>query len=452
VIGNTLKQKVLAYNAQVPRYTSYPTAPHFKPLTVADYGDWLGALAPAAGISVYVHIPFCTEMCWYCGCHTTATRKYAPVEDYITLLLREMRSVAVRLPALARVRHIHFGGGSPSMLSPQDFARIMDTLRKLFDVTADAEIAIEVDPRGITYDRAEAYAAAGVNRASFGIQDFAPEVQIAINRVQSYDTVAKAAERLCGFGITRLNFDLMYGLPRQSLVHVQETAEKSLSLAPDRIALFGYAHVPWMKKHMRLIRDEDLPDAAARLDQFACAESVMITAGMQPVGLDHFCTADDDMLRARDEKSLTRNFQGYTTDSAPVLMGFGLSAIGRLAQGFVQNRANITEYSAAVLAGELPVARGCARSAEDALRGEIISDLMCYLSADIGAVLQRHGQPEDLFDAIIDGLSDMEADGLLTRRGRALQVRADARQMVRVVAARFDAYFTGQSGRHVQAA
>ncbi|MDP2206326.1 MAG: oxygen-independent coproporphyrinogen III oxidase [Alphaproteobacteria bacterium] len=447
-----LKQKILAYNALVPRYTSYPTAPHFKPLAATDYAVWLDSLAPEAGISVYVHIPFCTEMCWYCGCHTTATRKYAPVEDYVTLLLREMRSVAARLPVRTQVRHIHFGGGSPSMLSPQDFARIMETLRELFDVTADAEIAIEADPRGITYDRGEAYAAAGVNRASFGIQDFAPDVQVAINRVQSYDTVARAAERLRGFGITRLNFDLMYGLPRQSLADVQDTAEKSLSLAPDRIALFGYAHVPWMKKHMRLIRDEDLPDAAARLDQFACAESVLLAAGMHPVGLDHFCTAHDDMLGARDGKRLARNFQGYTTDSAPVLIGFGLSSIGRLTQGFVQNHANITEYSAAVLAGALPVVRGCVLSAEDTLRGVVISDLMCYLCADIGAILQRHGQPEDLFDAIIDGLADMEADGLLTRCGRVLHVQGEARQMVRVVAARFDAYFTGQSGRHVQAA
>ena len=451
-MDEALKQKILAYNAQVPRYTSYPTAPHFRPLVAADYGLWLEQLETGQGISVYVHIPFCTQMCWYCGCHTTATRKYAPVEDYVTLLTREMRGVAALLPSRTRVRHIHFGGGSPSMLSPQDFTRIMETLRDLFDIMPDAEIAIEADPRGITYDRAEAYAAAGVNRASFGIQDFAPDVQVAINRVQSYDTVAKAAERLRGFGITRLNFDLMYGLPRQTLEHVADTAEKSLSLAPERIALFGYAHVPWMKKHMRLIRDEELPDAAARLEQFALSESVLLAAGMAAVGLDHFCARGDDMLQARDAKHLARNFQGYTTDSAPVLLGFGLSSIGRLAQGFAQNHANITEYSKAVLAGELPSARGCAVSAEDALRGEIISDLMCYLSADVGDILSRHGQPEDLFDATIEGLADMRADGLVTAAGRQLSVRPQARQIVRVVAARFDAYFGAQGGRHAQVA
>lgn len=452
-MDENLKQKILSYNAQVPRYTSYPTAPHFAALTAQGYGDWLGQLpVQAAGVSVYFHIPFCTEMCWYCGCHTTATRKYAPVEDYVTLLLREMDIAAGFLPARQKLRHVHFGGGSPSMLSPADFTRIMEKLRALFDVADDAEIAIEADPRGVTHDRAEAYAAMGVNRASFGIQDFSPAVQAAINRPQSYDTVAKAAERLYDFGIDRLNFDLMYGLPLQTLDDVRATAEKSMTLAPERIALFGYAHVPWMKKHMRLIRDEDLPDAAARIDQFAASESILSAHGMLPVGLDHFCMAGDDMLRARDEKKLARNFQGYTTDAADVLLGFGLSSIGRLPQGFAQNHANITEYSAAVLRGDLPTARGYAMMGEDYLRSDVISDLMCYLSADIEQILQRHGYSADLFDKTLAGFADMEAEGLLQCKGRQLRIDPAARQMVRVAAARFDAYFTGGQKRHVQAA
>lgn len=453
MMDGALKGRMLAYNAQVPRYTSYPTAPHFRSLDAMDYAVWLGDVGAALekGVSIYVHVPFCTAMCWYCGCHTTATRKYAPVEDYVTLLLREMRSVAAHLPRRVRVRHVHFGGGSPSMLQPGDFLRIMETLRALFDVDAETEIALEADPRGITHDRAEAYAAAGVNRASFGIQDFSPAVQAAINRVQSYDVVAAATERLRGFGIERLNFDLMYGLPRQTLADVAETARRSLSLAPDRIALFGYAHVPWMKKHMRLIRDEDLPDAAARLEQFACAEDVLVAGGLHPVGLDHFCAAHDDMLRVRDDRRLSRNFQGYTTDTAPALLGFGLSSIGRLPGGFAQNAASITEYRAAVLRGTLPVVRGCVIGAEDVLRGEIISDLMCYLEADVGAALARHGRDPAGFDDILSGLADMEADGLVARAGRAIRIVPRARQMVRVVAARFDAYFSAAVKRHVQA-
>lgn len=452
-MDESLKQKILSYNAQVPRYTSYPTAPHFAPFDAEGYGAWLGQLpAQGTGVSVYFHIPFCTEMCWYCGCHTTATRKYAPVEDYVTLLLREMDIAAGLLQARQKVRHVHFGGGSPSMLSPADFTRIMEKLRSLFDVAADAEIAIEADPRGVTHDRAEAYAAMGVNRASFGIQDFSPAVQASINRPQSYDTVAKAAERLRAFGIDRLNFDLMYGLPLQTLEDVRDTAEKSMALAPQRIALFGYAHVPWMKKHMRLIRDEDLPDAAARVDQFAASESVLSAHGMLPVGLDHFCMKGDDMLHARDAKKLARNFQGYTTDAAEILLGFGLSSIGRLPQGFAQNHANITEYSAAVLRGDLPTARGYAMTAEDRMRGDIISDLMCYLSADIGQILRRHGYAADMLDETLAGFADMETERLVQRHGRHLRVEPAARQMVRVAAARFDAYFTGGQKRHVQAA
>lgn len=453
MITPALKEKLLSYNGQVPRYTSYPSAPHFQPMGQDAYAGWLESLPQQAqGCSVYIHIPFCTAMCWYCGCHTTATRKYAPVEDYVSLLLREMRHVAARLPHHMRIGHVHFGGGSPTMLQPADFSRIMQGLRALFDVLPDAEIAIEADPRGITHDRCTVYAREGVNRASLGIQDFSPAVQAAINRIQPYDEVQRAVELLRDFGISRLNFDLMYGLPLQSLADVADTAEKSLALLPQRIALFGYAHVPWMKKHMRLIKDEDLPDSAARLDQFSHAEDILGRAGMQAVGLDHFCAQGDDMLAARDGRKLARNFQGYTTDSCPVLLGFGLSSIGRLPQGYIQNHANLTEYSKSVLAGELCSARGYALTDDDRLRGQIISDLMCYLTVDVAAVAASHGRDAAMFDAVLQGLKDMAADGLVEVRGSELRIAPEARQMVRVVAARFDAHFSGGPRRHVQAA
>ncbi len=447
-----LKSKILAYNAQVPRYTSYPSAPHFQPLDDTHYTAWLQTLTPVQAVSIYVHVPFCTEMCWYCGCHTTATRKYAPVEDYVTLLLREMKQVAAHVPQRLAVSHIHFGGGSPTMLQPDDFRRIMAEIRKLFDVRSNAGIAIEGDPRGMTHDKCEAYAECAVNRVSLGVQDFAPHVQKAINRMQSYEVVAKAVDRLRAFDIQNLNFDLMYGLPLQTIDDVADTAGKALSLSPQRIALFGYAHVPWMKKHMRLIRDEDLPDAAARLAQFSRAEDILIAGGMQAVGLDHFCAAGDSMLDARRSRTLARNFQGYTTDASPVLLGFGLSSIGRMPQGFVQNHANITEYSNAVLAGALPAARGYALTADDRLRGDIISDLMCYLDVDIADVALRHGADAGVFDTVLAGLSDMQADGLVTVEKTRIAIPPEVRQMVRVVASRFDAHFTGAPRRHVQAA
>lgn len=447
-----MKEKILKYNAQIPRYTSYPTAPHFAAKGADDYAQALSALPAGSAVSAYVHIPFCREMCWYCGCHTTATRKYAPVEDYLTLLHREMRMTAEEAGGRLALSHLHFGGGSPTMLQPDDFRRTMDVLRECFTFLPDAEIAIEADPRGVSHDKAEAYGDCGVNRASFGIQDFSPAVQAAINRRQSFGTVEKSVELLRRIGVTGINFDLMYGLPLQTVNDIADTIAQSLSLAPGRVAMFGYAHVPWMKKHMRLIRDEDLPDAAARIDQFSFAESLLRDAGMEPVGLDHFAMPGDSMLDALRRKTLARNFQGYTTDSAGALLGFGVSAISRLPDGFYQNTPHMPEYSAAILAKNLPVARGRTLDAEDRLRADIIGQLMCYFAADIPAILKQHGRDAGEFSAVIDGLADMAADGLVTLDGGCIRVTQEARQAVRVVASRFDAYFTPQQKKHAQTA
>lgn len=447
-----MKEKILKYNAQIPRYTSYPTAPHFMPKTADDYARGLAALPAGTGISAYVHVPFCREMCWYCGCHTTATRKYAPVEDYLTLLHREIRMTAEKAGGRLALSHLHFGGGSPTMLQPDDFRRTMDVLRESFTFLPDAEIAIEADPRGVSHDKAEAYGDCGVNRASFGIQDFSPAVQAAINRRQSFATVEKSVELLRRFGVKGINFDLMYGLPLQTVNDIADTVAQSLSLAPGRIAMFGYAHVPWMKKHMRLIRDEDLPDAAARIDQFSFAESLLRDAGMEPVGLDHFAMLGDSMLDALRRKTLARNFQGYTTDNAAALLGFGVSSISRLPEGFYQNTPHMTEYSAAILAKNLPVAKGRTLDAQDRLRADIIGQLMCYFTADVPAILNQHGRDPDEFSAVMSGLADMAADGLVTIDDGRIHVAEAARQAVRVVASRFDAYFTPQQNKHAQTA
>lgn len=450
---NRAADRILAYNAQVPRYTSYPTAPNFAAADDALYRACLQGVDAAAPVSVYIHVPFCREMCWYCGCNTTATRKYAPVEDYISLLLRELRIFGQETGGRRlRLGHLHFGGGSPSMLSPDDFRRVMDGLRACFDFCADAEIAIEGDPRGITHDRAEAYAACGVNRASLGIQDFSPVVQAAINRMQPAALVARAVDLLRGFGIAGINFDLMYGLPLQTCDDVRATVEKSLALAPQRLAVFGYAHVPWMKKHMRLIRDEDLPDAAERLRQFACAEDLLAGAGMQVVGIDHFVAPDDPMALALRDRTLRRNFQGYTTDRSDTLLGFGASSISRFKGGFAQNATTVTEYAADVLAGKMPVRKTCPVSADDILRGGIISELMCYLDCDVAAHLAQAGMPENAFDDILAGMSDLVADGLASVSGRKITLDLSARQIARVAAARFDAYLPASAKRHAQVA
>lgn len=447
----TMEDALLRHNARVPRYTSYPTAPHFSPLEATDYADLLAELPEEGGLSAYIHIPYCREMCWYCGCHTQATRKYAPVESYVSVLLREMRMLA-EITGPRRIRHIHFGGGSPSMLQPDDFSRIMEALHGCHDIAEGAEIAIEGDPRGISHDRVAAYARAGVNRISFGVQDFNPRVQAAINRLQLYAVVADAVALCRDFGIRHINFDLMYGLPLQGLDDIARTVEQSLSLAPDRIALFGYAHVPWMKKHMRLIRDEDLPDARQRLRQFALGAEMLTAAGLQAVGIDHFVAPGDTMADAMRARQLVRNFQGYTTDDAVAMLGFGASSIGRLPQGYVQNITPLSAYRKAVQEKTLPAARGCRITAEDRLRGGIISDLMCYLEADIAVHLQRAGQDEARFDAILQGFADLQAEGLLQVEGRLLRIAPAARPAARIAAARFDNYFAAGAQRHAQAA
>ena len=280
------------YDLRVPRYTSYPTAPHFAPTVGADtYARWLGALEVDTPLSLYLHIPYCAEMCWFCGCHTKATHKYAPVGDYLAALWEEMRLVAAALPGRMRVDHVHFGGGSPTLLTAEDFTHTLAELRLLFDVTAEADIAVELDPRTAKQAYIEAMATAGVTRASIGVQDFDERVQRVINRIQPYDVTAQVVTWLRAAGIDAINMDLVYGLPYQTVESVIDMAEKTVEIEPARVALFGYAHVPWMKTHQRLLekytragaddRFEQAEAAAAAADQgetsFPCGLRILVS-------------------------------------------------------------------------------------------------------------------------------------------------------------------------------
>jgi oxygen-independent coproporphyrinogen-3 oxidase len=447
-----MKNRILKYNRQIPRYTSYPTAPHFLPATADDYTEALQQIPPQSHASLYIHIPFCKEMCWYCGCHTSATRKYAPVEQYVSLLTSEMRMVSEKIRHRQELSHIHFGGGSPSMLQPEDFDRIMCTAADCFRISEKTEIAVEADPRNTTADRIDCYATNGVNRLSFGIQDFSANVQAAINRVQGFEEVRKAVSLARNAGIHNINFDLMYGLPLQTCADVEKTVELSLSLKPQRFAVFGYAHVPWMKKHMRLIKNEDLPDASARIDQFSAAEKMLVKAGLVPVGMDHFVTKEDSMFNALKEKCLARNFQGYTTDTATILLGIGASSIGHTSQSYFQNMTPVSAYQKSILEGTLPTSRSCTLSTDDRLRAQIISDIMCYLEADIGEHLSAHKLPAETLDKVLAGLNDLEIDGIITLKNRKIRVSPETRQLTRVVCAHFDSYLKTGSVRHSQAA
>lgn len=435
------------FDERLPRYTSYPTAPHFTgEIGAESYGDWLQTLAPGTKASLYLHVPFCRSMCWYCGCHTTVALRDRPIVDYLSVLHREIELVADRLAAPLQVLHVHFGGGTPTIVAPDDFLRLVALLRQRFAIDPSAEIAVEIDPRRLTRAVTEALAAAGVNRASLGVQSFDPVVQKAINRIQSVEQTASVVAGLRAAGIRGLSFDLIYGLPKQTVRSCIETVERCVALRPDRFSVFGYAHVPGFKKHQRRIDEEDLPDGLERHEQAEAIAQALVAAGYIRIGLDHFALPEDAMGQALADGVLHRNFQGYTTDSAKALIGFGASAIGRLPDGYVQNEVVIGRYADRVLSGALATAKGFRLSSDDRLRAELIERLMCDLTVDIGAVCARHkASPEDLAPSFLR-LRELAQDGVIHFDGCRVLMPEDSRLLVRNVASVFDAYFA-QPGR-----
>ncbi len=440
---------IARYDQRVPRYTSYPTAPHFKPdISAETYAAWLSQLSPETTLSLYLHVPFCAELCLYCGCNTTVARNYAAVAAYVELLEREIEQVARHLPRRMTVGHIHWGGGTPTILSSGDLRRIMERLERVFSVQADAEIAVEIDPRTLTLEHVEALATSGLNRASLGVQDFDPKVQKAIKRVQSFEQTAKAAAWLRHAGVTGLNLDLMYGLPYQTAESVTRSVELALKLDPDRIALFGYAHVPWMKRHQALLPEKALPDAVQRVEQSAAAAAALLSAGYVQIGLDHFAKPHDPLVIRQHEGRLHRNFQGYTTDEATALIGFGTSAIGSLPQGYVQNAPTTVGYREAISNGQLATARGVALTEDDRLRRSIIERLMCDFSVDLDKVVSI--QTAD-FTPELAKIDELALDGLVRRDGLVLEIPEESRLLVRNVCAVFDRHLDVGTARHSRA-
>jgi oxygen-independent coproporphyrinogen-3 oxidase len=441
----TLKACILAEQA-VPRYTSYPTAPHFNASVGANtYGDWLDALPAAATLSLYLHVPFCAKLCLYCGCHTKIVKRREPVEAYADSLGKEIDLTAKRT-GKRRVVSIHWGGGTPSTLGTARTAVLARQLAAAFDCSAVAEHAIEIDPRHCGAELAQALASIGINRASLGVQEFAPHIQEAIGRIQPFGQVASAVAALRAAGITALNFDLMYGLPHQTSADLQHTIGLADTLKPSRIALFGYAHVPWFKTHQRLIDATVLPGAAERLAQAEAARKKLIALGYVPVGFDHFARPDDSLALAAKAGTLHRNFQGYTTDSADALIGFGASAIGRLPQGYVQNAPDIGGYTRAIEAGSLATTKGVAFTDGDRVRASIIERLMCDFKVDLDTV----AADEDFAEAFV-ALEPLAADRLVTIDRRRIAVTETGRPFVRLAAAAFDAYLGRNAARHSRA-
>lgn len=437
------------YARPVPRYTSYPTAPHFHTgIADADYAGWLGTLPAATDLSLYVHVPFCDRLCWFCGCHTKQVLRYDPIAAYLPAVHLEMEQVARLLDGRGGATGLHLGGGSPSMLRPDDLMALARRVRQLFSPRPDFEFSIEIDPNDMTEDRYDAFAAAGVTRISVGVQDFDPVVQQAINRPQSFEQTRAVVEGMRRRGVGSVNLDVLYGLPYQTVASVEATVEQALALAPDRLALFGYAHVPWMKTHQRLIDETRLPDAAERLAQSAAAAARISAAGYVAIGLDHFARPTDRLAVAAGAGRLRRNFQGYTTDQAPALIGLGASAIGSLPQGYVQNITATGEYIRAIKARGLAIARGIALSGEDRMRGWVIERLMCDFAVSIDELRRRFGNAVSPVVNEMACAAQYDADGIVDFDGQTFAITEAGRPYVRSVAAAFDTYLQSGVGRH----
>lgn len=446
------KTRLSFANASVPRYTSYPTAAQFTAAVAAEtYSSWLGEIAPGERLSLYIHIPFCESLCWYCGCHTTVPNDYDRVERYLEQLHREIDLVSAKVTDEARAAHFHMGGGTPSYLKPADFSALLDHLKTAFHFEKAAELAIELDPRTLTKEFAETLKACGINRASLGVQEFDAKVQRRIHRIQPYDQVADAVAMLRAVGINAINFDLMYGLPGQTLENIKTSARLAAGLDPDRLAVFGYAHVPWFKKHQRAIDEAMLPDTEERLAQAECAAAALQAGGYRRIGFDHFAKPGDSLAKALDKGTLRRNFQGYTDDTDTTVLGFGASAIGCLPKGYVQNQPHLGLYNQTLLAGELATCRGVEVTAEDQVRRLAIERLMCFLELDTAELAREFELPEDYFALAYEKLKPLAASGLVDISGRRIEISDDNRAFMRNVAACFDAYLVDAPQRHSRA-
>ncbi|WP_324780480.1 oxygen-independent coproporphyrinogen III oxidase [Thiobacillus sedimenti] len=430
------------YSVPGPRYTSYPTAPYFS--KAFGEADWLDALnAPAAdrGLSLYAHIPFCDSLCYYCGCNMVATRDYRKTQPYLAALDREMARTAEHVDPARLVHQLHWGGGTPTYLNPDDIRRLMAMMRTHFKVADDAEISCEADPRELTRAHLEALRESGFNRISFGVQDMDPAVQQAVNRIQPEALIQQVIDWSRELGFASINLDLIVGLPKQTVSSFRRTLERVTQWSPDRLAVFSYAHVPWLKKHQNLIREAELPDAATRLDLQQAVNEILGTAGYVNIGLDHFARPEDELVRAQQNKTLWRNFQGYTTHKDCDILAFGVSSISQTADVYMQNDKSLKRYEDRIARDGFAVERGVKLSRDDQIRRDAITRVMCDLELDFAAF----GREWDIVfsDYFAEPLADLRPladDGLVEIEAERIRVTPRGRLFLRNIGMCFDRY------------
>jgi oxygen-independent coproporphyrinogen III oxidase len=434
------------YDRPGPRYTSYPTAPHFRPdfgpadfQSFASGGEHPGAHKP---LSLYVHVPFCSSPCFYCGCNRVISRSPERGEQYVERLRREIDRVSP-LFAHRHVRQIHFGGGTPNFLRPEQLGELVTTVRKQFDVARhdDIELSIELDPRFVDEGDIAALATLGINRVSLGVQDFDADVQAAVNRFQTVQQSMDAIQSCRAVGIDSVNVDLMYGLPRQTPERFQRTLDQLVSARPSRIATYGYAHIPEVFKAQRQIRSEELPNSQTRVALLAQAIETLAGAGYRYIGMDHFALPTDELVVAQEAGTLQRNFMGYTTHGGSDLLGLGVSAISHLGHSFSQNPRDLSAWEASIDASQLPVWRGLILDQDDQIRSQVIEQIMCEGDVDVASIERKYAIDFwTYFADARDQLRPMEVDRLVWVCSSHITASPPGRYLLRAIATCFDRY------------
>ncbi|MEM1350744.1 MAG: oxygen-independent coproporphyrinogen III oxidase [Pseudomonadota bacterium] len=438
------------FDAKVPRYTSYPAAPHFSAETTAQHArEWITAIPPGSHISLYLHIPFCRRLCWFCACRTQGISSDDPVITYLSTLKQEIALLSSHLPQGISFSRIHWGGGTPTLFTPEMMMELADAIADLAPLADGGEFSVEIDPNEIDQPRIDALAAAGMTRASIGVQDFDEEIQTTIGRPQSFYVTRTAAQMLRAAGVGSLNTDILFGLPHQTTEKIAASVQKLLTLSPDRVALYGYAHVPWMARRQTLIPADALPAPEERLQLFETARQLFEWDGYRQIGIDHFAVPHDPLSIAAQSGRLRRNFQGYTDEPAEVLIGLGASAISKFPQGYAQNASATSAYTKAIRAGELPTARGHVFSTEDKLRARLIEVIMCDFKVDVDELVDQFPERADHINAILHNAADTFGD-LVRTSPKAFEILPEGEPLTRIVARHFDAYDMSKA-RHASA-
>ncbi len=434
------------FDARVPRYTSYPTAPRFAAAVgEAQFRDWVRAIPPGAAISLYLHVPFCRRLCWFCACRTQGTQNDAPVLAYAETLRAEIAHLAALLPPGVRLSRLHWGGGTPTMLPPATVRDLAAAVFAMAPLAEGGEFSVEIDPDEVDEARLDALVAAGMNRASIGVQDFDPMIQATIGRDQPFDLTARVVALIRARGVASLNADIVYGLPHQTRARLTDTVQKLLSFSPERVALYGYAHVPWMARRQQMIPTDSLPRPEERLALFETARRLFVWDGYREIGIDHFARSEDGLARAAGEGRLRRNFQGYTDDAAPVLIGLGASAISRFPQGYAQMNPSTGAWTKAVREGRFAVERGHAFAGEDRLRGRIIEALMCDFAVRFADLAADFGLSAARWAEMLAPVAERFA-GFVEAGPEGLAIPPHGRPLTRMIAAGFDAYAAAPAG------